>query len=193
MGVLFPLDIWVEWAWASRAGPRTPPTRRPRGGGGAERRKKTSQLSLGLKRTILPLPRRRRRREAGGEMVKARMTTADVAAEVKCLRRLIGMRLSNVYGITPKVRLPLPIDAVFGTLGPRIATRLRQLASRRQPRRCSLRGDQDRCDASQKLGVDLAAAAAARRVMLAACHSGWGSYGMSSLACRELWYLLALG
>lgn len=116
-------------------------------------------------------------------MVKARMTTADVAAEVKCLRRLIGMRLSNVYDITPKVRLPrplpLPIDAVFGTLGPRIATRLRQLASRRQPRGCSLRGDQDRCDASQKLGVDLAAtaAAAARRVMLAACHSGWGLVG----------------
>uniref|UniRef100_A0ACD5Y6R5 Uncharacterized protein n=2 Tax=Avena sativa TaxID=4498 RepID=A0ACD5Y6R5_AVESA len=35
-------------------------------------------------------------------MVKARMTTADVAAEVKCLRRLIGMRLSNVYDLTPK-------------------------------------------------------------------------------------------
>uniref|UniRef100_A0A0E0EMT4 CCHC-type domain-containing protein n=1 Tax=Oryza meridionalis TaxID=40149 RepID=A0A0E0EMT4_9ORYZ len=38
-------------------------------------------------------------------MVKARMTTADVAAEVKCLRRLIGMRLSNVYDITPKTYL----------------------------------------------------------------------------------------
>lgn len=48
---------------------------------------------------------RLRRSEAGGEMVKARMTTADVAAEVKCLRRLIGMRLSNVYGITPKTYL----------------------------------------------------------------------------------------
>jgi hypothetical protein len=34
------------------------------------------------------------------------MTTADVAAEVKCLRRLIGMRLANVYDITPKVRSP---------------------------------------------------------------------------------------
>ncbi|XP_006664648.1 nuclear export mediator factor NEMF [Oryza brachyantha] len=38
-------------------------------------------------------------------MVKARMSTADVAAEVKCLRRLIGMRLSNVYDITPKTYL----------------------------------------------------------------------------------------
>ncbi|XP_062203527.1 uncharacterized protein LOC133905782 [Phragmites australis] len=38
-------------------------------------------------------------------MVKARMTTADVAAEVKCLRRLIGMRLVNVYDITPKTYL----------------------------------------------------------------------------------------
>lgn len=30
------------------------------------------------------------------------MNTADVAAEVKCLRRLIGMRCSNVYDLTPK-------------------------------------------------------------------------------------------
>ncbi|XP_051129240.1 uncharacterized protein LOC127250124 [Andrographis paniculata] len=35
-------------------------------------------------------------------MVKVRMNTADVAAEVKCLRRLIGMRCSNVYDLTPK-------------------------------------------------------------------------------------------
>lgn len=43
-------------------------------------------------------------------MVKARMTTTDVAAEVKCLRRLIGMRLANVYDITPKVsRGPRPL------------------------------------------------------------------------------------
>jgi hypothetical protein len=42
-------------------------------------------------------------------MVKARMTTTDVAAEVKCLRRLIGMRLANVYDITPKVSwVPVP-------------------------------------------------------------------------------------
>jgi hypothetical protein len=41
-------------------------------------------------------------------MVKARMTTADVAAEVKCLRRLIGMRLSNVYDLTPKVSRQRP-------------------------------------------------------------------------------------
>ncbi|XP_074347240.1 uncharacterized protein LOC141686080 [Apium graveolens] len=35
-------------------------------------------------------------------MVKVRMNTADVAAEVKCLRRLIGMRCSNIYDLTPK-------------------------------------------------------------------------------------------
>lgn len=33
------------------------------------------------------------------------MNTADVAAEVKCLRKLIGMRCSNVYDITPKTYL----------------------------------------------------------------------------------------
>ncbi|KAK1318279.1 hypothetical protein QJS10_CPB04g01045 [Acorus calamus] len=38
-------------------------------------------------------------------MVKVRMNTADVAAEVKCLRRLIGMRLANVYDISPKTYL----------------------------------------------------------------------------------------
>lgn len=31
------------------------------------------------------------------------MNTADVAAEVKCLRRLIGMRCANVYDLSPKV------------------------------------------------------------------------------------------
>ncbi|KAJ8573970.1 hypothetical protein K7X08_010481 [Anisodus acutangulus] len=35
-------------------------------------------------------------------MVKVRMNTADVAAEVKCLRRLIGMRCSNIYDLSPK-------------------------------------------------------------------------------------------
>ncbi|KAI3965879.1 hypothetical protein MKX01_010836 [Papaver californicum] len=35
-------------------------------------------------------------------MVKVQMNTADVAAEVKCLRKLIGMRCSNVYDLTPK-------------------------------------------------------------------------------------------
>ncbi|KAK9289082.1 hypothetical protein L1049_017553 [Liquidambar formosana] len=35
-------------------------------------------------------------------MVKVRMNTADVAAEVKCLRKLIGMRCANVYDLTPK-------------------------------------------------------------------------------------------
>lgn len=38
-------------------------------------------------------------------MVKVRMNTADVAAEVKCLKRLIGMRCSNVYDISPKVQI----------------------------------------------------------------------------------------
>ncbi|XP_010273525.1 PREDICTED: nuclear export mediator factor NEMF isoform X2 [Nelumbo nucifera] len=35
-------------------------------------------------------------------MVKVRMNTADVAAEVKCLRRLIGMRCANIYDLSPK-------------------------------------------------------------------------------------------
>uniref|UniRef100_A0A5B6ZXF4 Putative nuclear export mediator factor Nemf isoform X1 n=1 Tax=Davidia involucrata TaxID=16924 RepID=A0A5B6ZXF4_DAVIN len=35
-------------------------------------------------------------------MVKVRMNTADVAAEVKCLRQLIGMRCANVYDLSPK-------------------------------------------------------------------------------------------
>ncbi|PKA52704.1 hypothetical protein AXF42_Ash001685 [Apostasia shenzhenica] len=38
-------------------------------------------------------------------MVKVRMNTADVAAEVKCLRKLIGMRCANVYDISPKTYL----------------------------------------------------------------------------------------
>ncbi|KAL6343909.1 hypothetical protein AAG906_027681 [Vitis piasezkii] len=35
-------------------------------------------------------------------MVKVRMNTADVAAEIKFLRRLIGMRCANVYDLSPK-------------------------------------------------------------------------------------------
>ncbi|RZS10052.1 hypothetical protein BHM03_00041203 [Ensete ventricosum] len=42
-------------------------------------------------------------------MVKVRMNTADVAAEVKCLRKLIGMRCANVYDISPKVGNLIPI------------------------------------------------------------------------------------
>ena len=45
-------------------------------------------------------------------MVKVRMNTADLAAEVKCLRRLIGMRCSNVYDLNPKV-LFFPFRAVL--------------------------------------------------------------------------------
>ncbi|RXH71818.1 hypothetical protein DVH24_025319 [Malus domestica] len=45
--------------------------------------------------------------EGGGassaKMVKVRMNTVGVAAEIKCLRRLIGMRCSNVYDLSPKV------------------------------------------------------------------------------------------
>lgn len=46
-------------------------------------------------------------------MVKQRLTTADVAAEVSCLKRLLGMRLANIYDINPKVascacHIPLP-------------------------------------------------------------------------------------
>lgn len=37
-------------------------------------------------------------------MVKQRLTTADVAGEVSCLKRLLGMRLANIYDINPKVR-----------------------------------------------------------------------------------------
>ena len=40
-------------------------------------------------------------------MVKQRMTSADVAAEVACLRqRILGLRVSNIYDLTPKVGEP---------------------------------------------------------------------------------------
>lgn len=45
-------------------------------------------------------------------MVKVRMNTADVAAEVKCLRKLIGMRCANVYDLSPKVWFP-PLNDLF--------------------------------------------------------------------------------
>jgi hypothetical protein len=60
----------------------------------------------GKKRTPATPAARKEASAAAAKMVKARMTTADVAAEVKCLRRLIGMRLSNVYDLTPKVGRP---------------------------------------------------------------------------------------
>lgn len=55
-------------------------------------------------------------------MVKLRMNTADVAAEVRCLRKLIGMRCANIYDLSPKVSsetlrqslvYPIFIDSVF--------------------------------------------------------------------------------
>ena len=43
-------------------------------------------------------------------MVKVRMTTADVAAEVACLKKTIGMRLSNVYDLNPKVCVQISFE-----------------------------------------------------------------------------------
>jgi len=41
-------------------------------------------------------------------MVKSRFTTADVAAEVACLKRKIeGFRITNVYDVNSKVRYPV--------------------------------------------------------------------------------------
>ena len=39
-------------------------------------------------------------------MVKQRMSSADVAAEVACLRHtgVVGMRLVNIYDLNPRVR-----------------------------------------------------------------------------------------
>ena len=38
-------------------------------------------------------------------MVKQRMSVADVAAEVACLRqKIVGMRVANIYDINAKVR-----------------------------------------------------------------------------------------
>ena len=36
-------------------------------------------------------------------MVKQRMSTVDAVAEVACLRRLVGMRVSNIYDVNAKV------------------------------------------------------------------------------------------
>ena len=49
-------------------------------------------------------------------MVKVRMNTADVAAEVKCLRRLIGMRCSNVYDLSPKVPKSIAFSPFFNSI-----------------------------------------------------------------------------
>jgi predicted ribosome quality control (RQC) complex YloA/Tae2 family protein len=38
-------------------------------------------------------------------MVKQRMSSADLAAEVACLRKkLLGLRLANIYDLNPKAR-----------------------------------------------------------------------------------------
>lgn len=50
-------------------------------------------------------------------MVKVRMNTADVAGEVKCLRKLIGMRCANVYDISPKVE-DIIQRTVFANISP---------------------------------------------------------------------------
>ena len=37
-------------------------------------------------------------------MVKQRMSTADIAAEVACLKnRIVGMRVANIYDVNSKV------------------------------------------------------------------------------------------
>lgn len=53
-------------------------------------------------------------------MVKQRMNVADVACEVACLKeRIIGMRVANIYDLSPKVylishmqRVPLGMEDV---------------------------------------------------------------------------------
>lgn len=47
-------------------------------------------------------------------MVKQRMTAVDIAAEVACLRNLIGFRCSNVYDLSPKVHA-LPLHPCCGS------------------------------------------------------------------------------
>lgn len=43
-------------------------------------------------------------------MVKQRMTTADVAGEVACLRqRVLGMRVANLYDLNSKVLPQSPV------------------------------------------------------------------------------------
>jgi predicted ribosome quality control (RQC) complex YloA/Tae2 family protein len=50
-------------------------------------------------------------------MVKQRMSTADIAAEIGCLRsKLHGMRVTNVYDISSKVRTSAQ-SSDRGTLG----------------------------------------------------------------------------
>lgn len=58
--------------------------------------------------------------------MKQKMSTADVAGEVACLRqRITGMRLANIYDINQKV------------LHPSNAVALRQIAAAAVRRRCS--------------------------------------------------------
>lgn len=65
-----------------------------------------SHLSTDLRALRNPISKEGRK---AGKMVKLRMNTADVAAEVRCLRRLIGMRCANVYDLTPKV-ISVPVQ-----------------------------------------------------------------------------------
>lgn len=45
-------------------------------------------------------------------MVKQRMASADVAAEVACLRQsIIGLRLANMYDLNPKVGMQQQVAA----------------------------------------------------------------------------------
>ena len=52
-------------------------------------------------------------------MVKQRMSTVDAVAEVACLRRLIGMRVSNIYDVNAKVGLCTQL-AVCSKVGPHL-------------------------------------------------------------------------
>lgn len=43
--------------------------------------------------------------------MKQKMSTADVAGEVACLRqRVLGMRLANIYDVNSKVRFVVRMD-----------------------------------------------------------------------------------
>jgi hypothetical protein len=53
--------------------------------------------------------------------MKQRLSTADVVGEVACLRaRIIGMRVSNVYDINPKVcsawRRTFILESIVGAI-----------------------------------------------------------------------------
>lgn len=47
-------------------------------------------------------------------MVKQRMASADVAGEVSCLKsKLLGLRLANIYDLSPKACAPHLLQAQY--------------------------------------------------------------------------------